>query len=386
MKRIFYFLVFAALLSSCMSSRKMLNKGYYDMAIEKAVKKLKKKPAKDKQIVVLRDAYRLANQVNTDRVSFLRKEGRPDVWEEIFNNYSYMKIRQEKVRVLPTSVLNALSYVYVDYDQEIISAKQHAAEYFYAHAMQLIDTKQKTSSRQAYDELAKVKSYYPTYKDVDQKLQIARAQGMSYVIFQMKNATRVPLPPDFESELTKISLQELNNFWTLFDTREVKDRNYDYAVLVNMKEIMVSPEQSKEVERVETQKVQDGYEYLLDSKGNVRKDSLGNDLKVPKYKDLKCFVTEFRMHKVAKIAGSIDFVNLASGQLMRSSPIASEYAFDYSWANAKGDMTAASAETKKMLNNRPMPFPNDFGMLLNTGQILKNMTKDIIFREKALFY
>ncbi|MEI7596650.1 MAG: hypothetical protein WCK02_12945 [Bacteroidota bacterium] len=386
MKRIIYFLIIALAFSSCMSSKKMMNKGYYDRAIAKSVKKLKKNPQNGKEIAVLKDAYRLANQKDNENISFLRKEGRPDIWDEVFSTVSILKNRQDIIRTLPTDVLSKIGYQYIDYDQELISAKQKAAEYFYVHAVSLIDKKEKMAARQAYDELIRVKGYYPSYKDVDQKLLLAKEQGMSYVIFVMKNVTSVPLPPDFESELTKISLYELNNFWTNFDTREVKNRVYDYAIMVNMKNINVSPEQAKEIERTETKKVEDGYQYVLDAKGNVMKDSLGNDIKIQKYKDIQCFVTEHKLHKQSIISGSIDFMKLSNGQLMKSDPITSEYFFDYSWAIAKGDMNAASEETKKMIKNKAIPFPDSFGMLLNTGQILKNMTKDIIWSNKNMFY
>ena len=386
MKRILFLLIIAIAFSSCMSSKNMLNKGYYDMAIEKTVKKIKRKPQKGKEIAILKDAYRLANQKDNERIAFLRKEGRPDIWDDVFSTLSVMKNRQNIIRTLPTDILNKIGYQYIDYDQEIIAAKQKAAEYFYAHALSLLERNEKLAARQAYDELMKVKSYYPSYKDVDQKLITAKNLGMSYVIFVMKNGTPIPLPPDFENELTKISLYELNNFWTNFDTREVKDRAYDYAIMVNMKNINVSPEQDKEIERTETKKVEDGYQYVLDSKGNVMKDSLGNDIKIQKFKDIQCFVTEHKLHKQSIISGSIDFMNLSNGQLMKSAPITSEYFFDYSWVIAKGDMNAASEETKKLLKNKPVPFPDSFGMLLNTGQILKNMTKDIIWNNKTMFY
>lgn len=368
-----------------MSSRKMLVKGYYDMAIDKSVRKLKKNPAKAKEIMVLSDAYRIANQNDNDRIAFLKKEGRPDIWDEVFSIYSNMKNRQDKVKVLNTGILSKINYSYVNYDNEIISAKQRAAEFFYAHASELMKSNDRMAYRQAHDEFVKVKNFYPTYKDVDSKINESHLKGMSYVIFQMKNATPVPLPPSFESELVKLSLYELNSFWVNYDTRETQNRQYDYAILVNMKTINVTPEKVKQIERTETKKVTDGWEYVLDSKGNVMKDTAGNDVKIQKYKEIKCFVTEYQMHKVAKIAGSLDFLNLQNGQVMKSDPIASEFFFDYAWVEYKGDKEALTPESQKLSVNKPKAFPADFDMLLQSGQILKNMVKDIIWRNKGYF-
>lgn len=386
MKNWVYILAFAIGLGACMSPKKMLDKGYYDGAIAKSVKKIKKNPTKTKHVMVLKDAYRLANQLDNDRIAFLRKEGRPDVWDEIFAVYSNMKRRQDMVRPLPANVLTQIHYVYVDYDQEIISAKRKAAEYFYAHAVKLLEENDKMAARKAYDELVRLKRLYPNYKDVEQLLQEAHYKGTNFVIFEMKNATRVPLPPDFESELVKLSLSELNNKWTAFENKKIKGRNYDYAILVNMKRIDVSPEHVKEVDREEKKEVEDGFDYALDANGNVMKDTAGNDIKIARYKEIVCYITEYQMHKQAIISGSIDFIDLRSGQLVKSEPITSEFIFDHIWVNVKGDKRALSPKTRKMIKNKPMPFPDDFSLLLNTGQVMKNMTKEIIWRHKNLFY
>lgn len=369
----------------CNPSQKLLNNRMYDAAIRKSVKKIKKKQ-KDKEVNVLKEAYRLANTENNERIAFLRKEGRPENWEEIFLIYSQMANRQTLVRTLRENILSRIGYVFVDYDQEIIASKQKAAEYLYAHALKLLEkTGDKMAARQAWEELQKVKTYYPSFKDIDSKINEARAAGMNYVIFEMKNGTPVPLPPDFEVELTKISLQELDQKWIMFDVKKVEARYYDYKILVNMKVIDVSPEGVKEVHYAEEKEVADGYEYELDANGNVKKDSLGNDIKKPKYKKISCNVVETQLHKAARISGSVDFLNLITGQLIKSEPVVSESFFDYAWANATGDLNALKPETKEKLKLKPGGFPPDFDMLFQNGQILKGMVKDIIWRNKGLF-
>ena len=66
----------------------------------KAVQKIRKNPTKAKNIDILAEAYPKANSRNLDRINFLRKEGRPDIWDEIFNNYSSLKDRQAMVRTV----------------------------------------------------------------------------------------------------------------------------------------------------------------------------------------------------------------------------------------------------------------------------------------------
>ena len=52
--------------------------------------------------------------------------------------------------------------------------------------------------------------------------------------------------------------------------------------------------------------VEDGFTYQLDKKGNVMKDSLGNDIKTKKYKTLQCALIETIQSKACRIDGDIE--------------------------------------------------------------------------------
>ena len=67
---------------------------------------------------------------------------------------------------------------------------------------------------------------------------------------------------------------------------------YDYFVNVNVRNIAVSPDQTMQRDTVVKKDVEDGFSYQLDKKGNVMKDSLGNDIKTKKYKTLQCALIE----------------------------------------------------------------------------------------------
>ena len=149
-----------------------------------------------------------------------------------------------------------------------------------------------------------------------------------------------------------------------------------------MKLIDVAPESVKEIQYVESKEVQDGWDYFLDNKGNVKKDSLGNDIKKPKYKTISCTVNETYQSKKAIISGSLDYINNDNNQLIKTDPITAESFFEYRSATGIGDLNALKPETKSKLGKLPVPFPSGFNMLLQAGQNLKSMVKDIIWRNK----
>jgi len=387
MKTILYTnLIFILLLSGCISSKRQIQKGNYDIAIKNSVKKLHKKPHKEKEIINLDKAYKFAMQRDNERINFLRKSGQPDIWEEIFLLYEKMKRRQELVRVLPVNVLNAIGFKMQDFDNDIIEAKKKAAEFMYAHAQKLLENKDKTSARLAYEQLIKVKSYFSTYRDVDAMMQKALLTGTTYVLFTLRNNSGIPLPSSFETELKKISLTDLNAKWVRYETQKIDNRNYDYIILLNIRIIDVGPDGLKEIHYTESKEVADGFQYVLDANGNVMKDSLGNDIKIPKTKIISCNVIETQQQKAVTLSGTIDFIDLSNTQTICTDPITSQFFFNHVSAIAQGNLDALKPETIEKTKLRPLPFPNDFEMILRAGDIIKEMSKNIISHNRNIIY
>ena len=150
-----------------------------------------------------------------------------------------------------------------------------------------------------------------------------------------------------------------------------------------MKMIDVSPEQVKEVHYTDTKEVE-GWQYALDDDGNVMKDTAGNDIKVTVMETISCNVIESQQHKACIITGTLDYWDNRTKQIIKTDPVTAEFFFDNFWAVAHGNYDALSDETHRKLKNRAMPFPPDEMMILNTASILKNMTKEIIYRNRHI--
>lgn len=384
MKKSLLLLLIITLLGGCISSSKYLARGNYDKAIEKSVAKLMKKPNNPKEIDVLKRAYNLANTADQDYINRLKLSGQPDIWDEVFNRLNILSQRQAVVERLHVSVLGKIDFQRIDYNREIATAKTKAADYFYAHGIELLKNGDRMSARQAYDEFTRAKRYYPNYKDTDQKIQEALFQGTNNVLFRFQNQTRVIIPKDFESDLLKISLRNLNRLWLNFDTYADKQLYYDYTIYLNLKIIDVSPEKVKEVHYDDERIVDDGYQYVLDKNGNVMKDSLGNDIKIKKTKTIRCHIEETQLDKRAIVTGTLDFYDNRSNQLIKTQNITTESIFEHRFARATGDLNAISEKSRKLINIKPAPFPNDLQMIANTAENLKKIAQDIIAQNTQL--
>lgn len=371
-------LTISFLMNSCVSSSKYLQKGDYENAIDKAVKTLIKKPGKTEEIDVLVKAFNLANSQDNEQIKQLKLSGQPDIFDQVVVLYRQLQNRQERVERLPGSVLNKVGFQHIDYSNAIVESKNKAAEFLNAHASSLMANGNKQDARQAYYEFLKVKEYFPNYDQIDRKIDVAAQKGISNIIFYIKNESRTVLPQDFESELLKISLKQLNQQWLNFDTWEDENIQYDYSIYLTLRNIQTSPDLIKEFNYKEELKVEDGFDYVLDHHGNVMKDTLGNDIKVPRTKMLVCYITETQMNKSAVVAGTLDFYNNRTGQLIKTRPVSSEFVFNYRFAAANGDFRALKKETRQIVGLKPVPFPTDLQIIFDTNEDLKSKTKSII--------
>ena len=381
---IFTYILIVLLISSCANSSKLLQKGEYDKAIVKTAKSLQRKPNNQDNILILSKAYTLANNKDIEAIKQLKLSGQPNIFDKIVYHYNRLMDRQEIVERLPANVLSDIRFTYTDYTTELIESKKKAAAFFYAHGQLLLNDGNKLDARQAYDEFVKVEDYFPGYLDVSNLKNEALNKGTNNVIFIFNNDSRTALPEDFEYELLKISLRRLDKQWLSFHTTITDGEFYDYSIYLNLKNIVTSPEHVKEVHYEETKQIEDGFDYLLDENGNVKKDTLGNDIKIPHLETITCYITETQLHKSTLVSGTLDFYDNYSDDLIKTQPITSEFIFDYRFATATGNLSALSDETRSIIGNKPIPFPTNLQMIFDTNEDLKAKAKSIISSNRRL--
>lgn len=346
-KSLLYLFFFAILMSSCASSDKLLQRGQYDQAIEKSVKKLRKKPSKTKKLNVLKEAYAKANAFDRDRISFLELENRTSNSVEILDLYERLNQRQNRVKTLPTALLSQFSFV--NYNEVIVDTRREAAETSYQRGVDFLNRGDRLSARNAYLEFDITRSIYPDYKDVSRLIIEARELGTNKILFVVENNSDVVLPSKFEEQMRTMSLADLNRSWTEYQLYENSDVDYDYLVVLNIKTIGISPEQIKTEKYTETKEIQDGTKYILDERGNVKKDSTGTDIREPNMVTISAEITENQQYKEAIVGGSIDYIDVRTDQLIKTENLSITSVFQHFSATSSGDQRALSAESRKKL-------------------------------------
>jgi hypothetical protein len=376
MKRIVpFFFILILLLEGCGSSKKQLQKGNYDAAIQKAVKDLRKDRSDVKQIDILDQAYKVSNDQDNERVRFLKMEGKPNNWDEIYIVYRALNDRQALVKTVTPLNKNGKSvdYAYVDYMPEMVNAKRKAADFYFSHGTELMKNNQKESYRQAFAEFLRAKEYVGDYEGIDGKIQEAKLMGMSKVFVSIQNKSIIKFPKEFEEDLLDLDFPRLNSEWVEYHTEDAGgNTDYDYYVNVNIKNIAVSPDQSVQRDSVIKREIEDGFSYVLDKKGNVMRDSLGNDIKQKKYKTVQCALVETIQTKACRIDGDIEVVEMNPNKILKKDPIGAQSNFENVSSRALGDVQALNAKQLARTKTAIVPFPTDIEMIIRCSESLKN--------------
>jgi len=382
MKKAAVLILFSLLIVSCTSSQKMLDRGQYDRAIERSAEKLQKKPGNSKELAVLKEAFELANMFDRERIEFLELEGLEESWIEIFELYEQLNNRQNRIRRLPTRVRN--QFTYTNYDQAIIDSKSAAAEVSYRRGIEFMNRGDKAGYRLAWEEFNRTANLMPGYEDVDRKILETRQYGLNNALFIAENNSGVMVPGYFQTELSKITLRDLNTRWLNFDTYENDHTQYDYLLVLNIGEISFSPESVERRIIRDSKEIQDGTRFEYDANGNVKKDSLGNDIRVPNFKTVSAEVSEVLQQKSTFLGGSLDIYELETDQLIRTENLSVEWVFENRYATYRGDRRALSEQNAAIVGGRELPFPSNEQMVLDSAELLKDRAKAVIRGQRRL--
>ena len=383
------FLVLVVAACGVKQTQSMLSNGDYDGAIYSAIDALRSnKNAKGKQdyVYLLEEAFAKAKQRDLEALNLLAKEKNPSNYEKIYNLYTQLNSRQERIKpLLPLQLLkenrNAI-FPMEDYSDDLVNSKTNLSGFLYTNAKKLMTSKNKLDFRQAFDDLTYLEKLNPNYKDVRTLMDDAQFKGTDFVHVYTKNETNMVIPVKLQDDLLDFSTYGINDKWTVYHNNKQKNVTYDFAMLVNFRQIAISPEQIKEKQFVKEKQIKDGVKNLVDTNGNIVKDSLGKPIKVDNMKTITVSIYEFTQFKSCKVTAKVDYINLKTNQLLDTYPVTSEYIFSYIYANYNGDKRACEETYYQYFDRRAVPFPSNEQMVYDTGEDLKLKLKNIITNNK----
>ena len=373
--------VFFLLMSSfsCTSIEKLVDSGQYDKAIYISTNKLSGAKVKKVEYVKgLETAFKKATDRDMAFVEKLKNEGNPESWETILSVYATISNRQESIRpLLPLTDENGkkANFLFVNTNDLEKEAKEQTINFLYSSAKDFLQearsTKDRIPARKAYDALLRLKNYSARFMDVPQLEREARELGITKILVNVQNYSQAVFPAGLEDEILRLGFRDLDREWQKFDAYPERNREYDLGITLILSNVQVSPGSVSEKSFSEKKEIPDGFQYLLDEKGNVKKDTAGNDIKLPKNKVIEAQILEVFQSKSAGLSGRLEVMDLHTKGVRESRDINTVAIFENRAASFKGDERALTEDTKKRLGNRPAVFPTDAILLLEAARKLR---------------
>jgi len=375
------FFVFFLLMSSfsCTSIEKLVDSGQYDKAIYFATNKLSgAKVNKVEYVRGLETAFKKVTEKDMAYIEKLKNEGNPESWETILSVYATISNRQESIRpLLPLTDENGkkANFLFVNTNDLEKEAKEQTINFLYSSAKDFLQearsTKDRIPARKAYDALLRLKNYSARFMDVPQLEREARELGTTKILVNVQNYSQAVFPAGLEDEILRLGFRDLDREWQKFDAYPERNREYDLGITLILSNVQVSPGSVSEKSFSEKKEIPDGFQYLLDEKGNVKKDTAGNDFKLPKNKVIEAQILEVFQSKSAGLSGRLEVIDLHTKGVRESRDINAVAIFENRAASFKGDERALTEDTKKRLGNRPAVFPTDAVLLLEAARKLR---------------
>lgn len=384
-------LAFLLIFSNCRSAEKFVERGDYDGAIDFCIQKLREKKKKKTELVQgLELAFAKAQERDEAKIKQLLSAGEPSNWLKINELYRQMERRQSRVKPLVPLTANdgyTAEFAFIDVEKLENESRHKAANYLFAKAKSLLakaeTTGDRPAAREAYDDLRRIENYVENYDGQRELLKTARELGTTHILFSVKNESFRLLPIGMEDRLLEIGRRELDSEWRRFDQAARPGIEYDYKVVFELETIDISPERVHERSYEDEKRIEDGWEYLLDGKGNVKKDSCGNDIRVKKWATVRARIIEVHQEKAARVAGEIKIFD-RNGSLLDRDDIGTEVVFNHHAATFVGDRRALSSESLCKIGNSPRSFPSDHDMLTDAADRLKPDLRDELRRSRAI--
>jgi len=116
----------------------------------------------------------------------------------------------------------------------------------------------------------------------------------------------------------------------------------------------------------------DGKEYVLDEKGNVKKDAKGNDIKQDRMVEIQSSFHQFTQFKECSILAHSEVIDHTTQQIISTTPYQSSFVFEHVYATQTGDKRALENALIDLLVAKRVTFPSNAKMILDAGNDIKD--------------
>ncbi|MEP5613769.1 MAG: hypothetical protein ABJP45_16065 [Cyclobacteriaceae bacterium] len=343
-------LLFVAVLWSCSSGKKQLQKGNYSTSIEKAVNRLQSSPNNKKAQTTLREAYSLAQQKNLRNISSQKSSNGRFKWDQIASSYDQMNWMYDKIWQCP-ACLQVIPNP-KNYRNEFNEASTLAAEERYSAGTAELRKGTREAAKEAFYHFERAQYLKPNYKDTPRKMAEARENATLKVLLDQipVHSRRFGLTHEFFQNrmyefLDKNQLSDFVRFYSPAEAQQSGLTQPDHVVVMQFDDFVVGQTYVKEKTK----------DYTQDSVvvGQVEIEGASRDV----YGKAKAEFTTFTKYLDSKGLLDMKIYDGRTDRILFQRKMPGQYQWLSEWATFKGDERALTDEQLDLAKLREAPSP-----------------------------
>ncbi len=367
-KKNLFIIIIAALIISCTTGKKALQKGNYFSAVTKAVERLKSDPGNKKASQVLKESYPMALDWSQEELDLSLTSNRAFKWGVAVDLMKKVNRLSNLIRSTPAA--RKIIPEPKSYSSELNMALEKAAEERYNAGLLELDLNTREAARTAFDHFYIADQFIPGYKEVIQKLEIAKEIATLKVIVE---ATTV--------HTQKYKLSSEFFYKQVF---EFLNNKYPKEGFVNF----YSPKQAETfkidqpgfVVKMEFSDFSVGNLIRTEKEEEVKKKTEINTKDTAKV-EYKTYTAKIKTYTDEVISGgrlNLKIVNFQTNNLLRNNFIPGSFTWVNDYAIFAGDIEALDKKQLELTKRKVLPLPPEQDLFIEfTKPIYEQLTNQL---------
>lgn len=347
--------LFSAIIFSCSTGQKALDRGDYFEAILKAVDRLQSDPDNRNANYVLREGYPQAVKYYQEEIDLALSGTDRFKWGETVRIMENMNNLSEKIRKVPAArkiIDNPKAFT-----SEMRPAKEKAAEEVYQAGLELMETGNKEDARQAYQYFVSADRLIPGFEEVNRLIRDSKqAATYTVVVEQIPIFSEVyALSADFFYDrvmgMLKYNFPEKGfvNFYSENEAGNYGIEHPDMILKMNFFDFHIGRTQHSENEQALNRSVEEKIKV-------TKKDTIVYETKVHSYKGTIKVINDRVLTEGILRAEVYDFQG--NDQVLMTERLPGQFIWNNSYGVFVGDKEVLDSNHTALLNNHAYPPPS----------------------------
>jgi len=368
--RLRYFIYLSLIIVvGCSTGKNALQKGDYDLSVEKSISRLQNSPKNSEAMQVLKMAYDLALKDHLRKIEEAKMSNDLFRWESVM--YDYQKINQLADDINSCPACLAIIPNPSKYISALADSKYNAAVARYNSGLGYMSENNRKAAKKAYYEFEKVINLQADYKDVKTKLEDAYWAAVTRVVVQpiLINSNTYKLSGDyFQQQIDQyIAKYSRNKFVIFYGEGQATEQKIvpDQVLSLNFDDFVV------------------GQTYVKESVEKLQRDSIviGETRdKKPVYGSVKATLSIFDKNISSSGLLDLSITDWKTRKLVYQKKFPGTYVWRDSWASYKGDDRALTKQQLAITKRKEqLPPPPSALFLAFTKPIYNQLVDDISY-------